>query len=129
VKKKTELIAKQNLIFQLFVVLCLVAAVAVDASFLPKQRPACKTIYDTVYSSQCSTTYGEECSSVPSTSYETKYEQQCSTSYEKQCQQVQRSVPDQQCSTVHEQQCTNEQQTTYETTYQESCKSVPTQVR
>ncbi len=120
---------------QVFVVLCLFSAVAVESFLLPKGRPShhaaprCHTTYETVYTNQCETTYGQRCASVPSTSYETKYEQSCSTSYEKQCETVYRSVPDKECSTVQEQQCHNEQQTTYETTYTESCKSVPTEVR
>lgn len=112
--------------FQFFA-LCVLSFAAVGA--VPSgYGPKCTTVYDTVYSTECSTTYSKHCTSVPQTTYRTEHETACNTVYEKQCEQVWKTIPDKQCSTVHEKQCHDEHLTTYETTYKESCKTVPSQV-
>jgi hypothetical protein len=46
-------------LFQVFVVLCLFSAGMVNA--IPSYGPKCHTVSETVYTTQCSTTYNKQC--------------------------------------------------------------------
>ena len=41
--------------------------------------PRCRTVFETVYKTECSTTYIKKCSTVPSTQYRTEFEEVCTS--------------------------------------------------
>merc|ERR1712027_279279 len=69
--------------------------------------PKCRTVYDTITESACTTETSQECVtvSVPETRTETREE--CTTTTEQECVTVSVEVPEQQCATTTEQECTN----------------------
>merc|ERR1712025_524629 len=102
----------------LFVVLACLAVSVIGSPAPGGRRPAprCRTVYETVssteYEEQCSTSYEQQCT----TSVETSYNEECSTSYEKQCSQASsgyggygkqecKQVPKQSCKRVPQQSC------------------------
>merc|ERR1712117_635148 len=69
--------------------------------------PKCRTVYDTITESACTTETSQECVtvSVPETRTETREER--TTTTEQECVTVSVEVPEQQCATTTEQECTN----------------------
>merc|ERR1712215_615375 len=102
---------------------CVVTVSLASYATTPARQKQCRSVYDTVYEPQCTTSYEKDCSTTYeqecSTSYgqecSTEYSRECSTNYEQQCSteyaQVCRTDYEQTCNTVYEQECS----TTYET--------------
>ena len=76
--------------------------------------PKCRTVYDAVTTSGCSTVSEPVRSTRSVPNYKTKHEQKCSSRPVEECQAVSREVPREQCSTHTEQECRNIVDTTQE---------------
>merc|ERR1719292_40405 len=107
------------------------------ASTTPARHNQCRSVYETVYEPQCTTSYEKDCSTTysqectPVTEYSrecsTNYEQQCSTEYAQECrtdyQQTCNTIYEQQCSTQYEQECNTEYKQECSTTYETKCST------
>jgi len=100
----------------------------VPAQVLPVPAAQCHTVWETIYTEQCATTYKQECKSVPTTQTKIEEEEVCKDITEKLCEEVSKNVTEKVCITSQETKCIDVDQTHYETTIKEECKDVATQV-
>ena len=68
---------------------------AVLAAPSPSGKGYCTTMYDTIYTKECATSYSKNCHQNSKTKYRTEYDTKCETTSRKQCVPVPREVPDQ----------------------------------
>merc|ERR1712098_441646 len=67
----------------------------------PARQKQCRSVYDTVYEPQCTTSYEQDCSTSYGQECSTEYTNQCSTEYKQECTPV--TEYSRECSTNYEQ--------------------------